>query len=271
MDESDQHYSLGVLKLAMKKQPIYSFYWFGTCLRYLQDTTGNERIKSDHGVLYNINEFYDYLDLLELVVTKRVASSKLDAIKSELDEANEKARLTGTQASDIRDAVSEIRITLDAELQDVFAYTPTPKRLDLEKLLSNVKDLFAPGVYGKLPEIARYDFVEAGKCIAYELPTSAAFHILRGTESALRNYYEKMVLQKRVKSLNWGPIVTDLKKRKKTKRYEALNNHLDNIRMSFRNPTQHPDAIYDIHEAQDLLAVCIDVVNKMTKGLKDNN
>lgn len=63
----------------------------------------------------------------------------------------------------------------------------------------------------------------------------------------------------------WGPIVQDLRNKTKTRKHIALNNHLDNIRVSFRNPTQHPEALYDIHEVQDLLSVCIDVNNRMFK------
>src|SRR5687767_6428536 len=105
------------------------------------------------------------------------------------------------------------------------------------------------------------------KCIAFERPTAAAFHILRGTEDVLRSYYRRMVRNGRIKSSMWGAIVQDLRKRGATKAHVTLNNHLDNIRSSFRNPTQHPEAIYDIHEVQDLWAVCIDVVNRMHKAL----
>jgi hypothetical protein len=32
----------------------------------------------------------------------------------------------------------------------------------------------------------------------------------------------------------------------------ALLDNLDGLRRNFRNPTQHPEKVYDIHEAQDL-------------------
>ena len=65
-----------------------------------------------------------------------------------------------------------------------------------------------------------------------------------------------------------GAIVQDLRNKNKTKIHTTLNNHLDNIRLSFRNPTQHPEAVYDIHEVQDLLAFCIDANNRMFKLIK---
>jgi hypothetical protein len=39
------------------------------------------------------------------------------------------------------------------------------------------------------------------------------------------------------------------------------------IRTNYRNPTQHPEAIYTIDTAQDLFGVCIDVLGKMASEL----
>ncbi len=60
-------------------------------------------------------------------------------------------------------------------------------------------------------------------------------------------------------------MVEGLKKRRSSPPVELLNN-LDNIRTSFRNPTQHPDKVYDIQEAQDLFGLSIDVVNRMVRN-----
>jgi hypothetical protein len=65
----------------------------------------------------------------------------------------------------------------------------------------------------------------------------------------------------------WGAMVQDLRKRRKARPYEVLINNLDNIRNSFRNPTQHPEKIYDIHEVQDLWGICIDAINRMAVAL----
>jgi hypothetical protein len=94
--------------------------------------------------------------------------------------------------------------------------------------------------------------------------------MLRGTEAVIRNFYKMEIRQKRIKSLLWGDITADLRKRAKTKKYDALLNNLDNIRITYRNPTQHPDAKYDIQEAQDLWGLCVEVVNRMTKILFPN-
>ena len=252
----------------MQYKSLYSYYWFGTCCRYLQDASTTHGVKTEGGVLENLKLFFARLDQVGLPVTKRVANGALSSLQESLTEYEDKQLLTPEHAAELKAGIEKVRSTLDAEIQGVGAYTPTPKRLDLKKLLDDVPALFAPSVFDTLPEIARYDLTEAGRCIAFERPTAAAFHVLRATEGVLRFYYRTMVRQKRIASLNWGPIVHDLRRRTRTRKYSVLNNHLDNIRDSFRNPTQHPEARYDIQEVQDLWSVCVDVINRMIRTLK---
>lgn len=250
----------------MIKQSIISYYLFGTAMRYLQDAREGFDIRSEHFIIDNIDKFLKNLEQLGLSVTNR-AAWKLRECRSKL-ETSGNTHLDAEQALELSKTMHDIRLTLDAEIEGIHAFTISPKRLDIKKLLADVSSLFAPNTFEAFPDIAKYDFVEAGKCIAFELPTSAAFHILRGTEANLRYYYKALIKQKRISSEMWGPIVADLRCRNKTKKYTTLNNHLDNIRLSFRNPTQHPEAIYDIHGVQDLFSVCIDANNRMFKILK---
>lgn len=252
----------------MQERSIASYYYFGTCYRYLLDAHSATRIKGEHLILDNLRRFLDQLDALGLTVTKR-AAFELEKLHKEFEACQDDESLGDARAKRLRELTLEIRTTLNAEIVGIKAFVTNTKRIAIENLLGGMRSLFNPGVFEKFPEIAAYDFSEAGKCIAFERPTAAAFHILRGTEANLRHYYRSMVRQNRVKSEMWGAIVADLKVRNQTKKYAVLNNHLDNIRASFRNPTQHPEAIYDIHECQDLLSVCIDVNNRMFKAIAE--
>ncbi len=166
--------------------------------------------------------------------------------------------------------MNDIRKTLEVELAGFTAFVVTPKILDTGKLLNNVPSLLRPNVFSDLPEIAQHDLSEAGKCIAFERPTAAAFHLLRGTESVLRNFYCILIHQKRIPPpLMWANMVIDLRKRPKTKMHVTLYNNLDNIRLSYRNPTQHPEKTYDINEAQDLWSLCVEAINRMTTILHE--
>lgn len=252
----------------MLAKSINGYFYFGTCVRYLQDATEKSKIHGNGFIIQNIDSLYNYLNELNLQVTRR-ASYELEELKSELMATSEESFLTKEQASKLKSTVTDLRKTLDAELRGFEAYVVTPKRIDVTKLLEDVGELFAPDIFWLLPEIAIHDFIEAGKCIAFERATAAAFHILRATESVLRHYYCEKVKRQRCQMM-WGNIIHDLRKRKKTKDKNVLLNNLDNIRLSFRNPTQHPEKIYDIQEVQDLWALCVDVVNRMMQDLEES-
>jgi hypothetical protein len=81
--------------------------------------------------------------------------------------------------------------------------------------------------------------------------------MLRATEETLKRYYCDKIKRNR-SNLMWGPMITSMRARPKSFP-AALLNHLDHIRAGFRNPTAHPDKVFDIDEAQDLLSLCIDV------------
>jgi len=254
----------------MKSEPISSYIHFGTCVRFLQDAEPEWKIFGDGYVLDNINTFLEYLEEFNLPVTTRVAyellefQEKLSKSDSRENGENFERILSKDEAFKLRHIMSDIRVTLDAEANGNLAYIVKDKRIDVNKLLSDIPGLMSPNVFISLSEIAQYDFKEAGKCIAFELPTAAAFHILRGTEAVLKDYYCHIIKRKRIKIMMWGPMVKHLKERKsKPIPPASLLNKLDDIRFTYRNPTQHPEKIYDIHEVQDLFGLCVDVVNRM--------
>ncbi|MBI4670168.1 MAG: hypothetical protein HY741_00675 [Chloroflexi bacterium] len=151
---------------------------------------------------------------------------------------------------------------LESESEKLQVFSPTSTRWDTQKLSNNVSALFAPNVFNSLHEVAQFDFSEAGKCIVFDLPTSAAFHMMRGTEMTLRQLYQS-VTGKDSSKIYWKQIIEELKAKNQLPIPQTLYDHLDNIRENFRNPTQHPDKIYNLDEAQDLFGVCVDVVDQM--------
>ena len=247
----------------MRSTSISRYIRFGTSFRYLQDAAIGWSIHKDDCVLANIDRFLAEVVALELTVTDR-AATKLKMARATLSARPKDARLTPSESGELKSIMRELRPTLFAEAQGNVAFITTDKRLQVTKLLGEVRGLMAPGVFDAMPEIARYDFGEAGKCIAFERPTAAAFHLLRGTEAVLRHFYCSIVKRGRGQ-LMWGPIVGALRKRRDTPDPTLLN-HLDNIRASFRNPTQHPEKIYDINEAQDLFGLCVESVNRMVRN-----
>lgn len=254
----------------MKSVPIYEYWFFGTCIRFLQDAHPGVAVHGTGMILEVLETTVARLEELDLKVTLNTAAlEKLEKLLKELKESEESAVLSVPQTTILRSQTDDLRLTLQAELLTLKAFVTSPKRLSTDSILKNPAALLAPGVYEALTEISKHDLSEAAKCILYERPTAAAFHLMRAVEDCLRTYYCHFVRRNRCRPLLWGPMVIGLSNHRKTKTHTALLKNLDNIRLSFRNPTQHPDKVYDIEEIQDLWGLAVDVINRMNKAAKE--
>jgi hypothetical protein len=146
-------------------------------------------------------------------------------------------------------------------------YTLPARRFNTECLLLEPHKLLKQGTFQKLEEVAKSDFASSCRCILFGESTAAAFHILRCTESVLKSYYFHHRRQNRLPKPMWANMVDQLKVKTRNKPPAALLISLDLIRTAYRNPTQHPEALYEIDSAQDLFGVCIDVIGKMADEL----
>jgi len=246
----------------MKKTYIYRYYSFGYnyyILRFSTDAWTIRKLRDE------VNQFFRYLEELNLLVSKQAAESLL-SISKEITTLPSEEKVSKELSERVTNAIGELDKTLDSELMLKEAYILTEKRFSLDKLLNNIQDLFRKDVFNRLPILVQYDLKECGKCIAFNLSTAAAFHMLRATEGTLRFYYCIIIKRKRIKDLMWGPIIEKLRVNSKISR--TLLSNLDNIRDNYRNPTQHPDARYDLDEAQDLFGLCIEAINRMIKDLE---
>lgn len=156
---------------------------------------------------------------------------------------------------------------LYAEATTKQLYVLPTRRFNSDILLSDPGKLLKPGAFAKLEDIAKGDLGSAGRCILFGEATAAAFHLLRATESVLTSYYFHHRRHKRLPKPMWGPMTEQLRAKKSNKPSKTLLDTLDMIRNSYRNPTQHPTATYEIDGAQDLMGVCLDAIGKMADEL----
>lgn len=247
----------------MQSKNIWNYIGLGTDFRYLQEARKDRLVHGESYIIGNIERFLNKLEPMGFKVTAR-ASYELEQLLEELQKTDEKAMLSAEQASLLSKIMNEIRPTFSAEGSGIYSYIVTDKRLSTDKLTTEIETLFAPDVFSKLSDIAQYDFKEAGYCVLFERPTAVAFHLMRVVESVLHIYYKKYIRPAQP-NLTWGQMTNPLKNKSRGKKPNITTlNQLDHLRKAFRNPTQHPEKIYDIYEAQDLLFLSIDVINRMT-------
>lgn len=252
----------------MKTQTPHAFYKLGASLRYLFDAKHGWRIKADGAIYSNIGSVIKSVDELQLSVAQ-CALTKLRSLTEEFRSCGADDVLSTSQATAVRSAARAFREVVKAELKSLVVFAITPKRFPTERLLGDMAFLFPNGCYAQLSSIAQYDIGEAGKCIAFERPTAAAFHILRAVEETLKDFYLHAIKQNRTTQLTMGPIIADLRVKRKTMHLKDLTSCLDNIRNSYRNPTQHPEKVYDMDEVQNLLGLGLDAISKLIRARRE--
>lgn len=242
----------------MEKHSGYSLITIGLWVRCLQEA---ETLTLED-VRFGISSILSEFDKFQLNVSKS-GSVELKKFIDNLSSIDDDETLGNDRAKELSGLMLELENIISAEAEIKYYYVTTDKRYNTGYLMDQPEKLFRDGVFKRLPRLSQYDFIEGFKCITFEIPTAAAFHILRATEGVLKDCYFSNVKRNRAKKPMWGNMLKQLMERKKKKLPSALLRCLDNIRESYRNPTNHPEAVYNIDEAEDLLGLCIDVTNKM--------
>jgi hypothetical protein len=149
---------------------------------------------------------------------------------------------------------SNFELLFIADLQSTAVYLVLPHGgYDTGLMMESGESLFSRDLPHKVPA-AMPDLQEACRCIAFELPTAAGFHLHRAHESVLRVYWDCVTGgEDRPEENNMGVYLRELDKREKGKK--AVRSHLRSIKDFHRNPLMHPEqSLEDVDQALDLLA-----------------
>ncbi len=253
----------------------------GGTISYLRSVCVRSRIFGENYLLSNINRVIDAIEQSErLKITKEARSFRnLKEFKKELEEKGvdlEDKKVNLSLGKDLRSKLfgimDKLLEVIIAETSTLYVYTLTDKRISVENLMDNIEKCFAKDIFIAIPDSIQYDLKESGKCIATECCTAGAFHVLRGLEALL-----KLLLQNLDPSIDltklkgWDAIINEIKKHNKKHGITDLEvtcDNCDRIRANYRNPTNHPDKIYNIEDVQDLFNLCVGVIDDLVGYIK---
>jgi hypothetical protein len=177
--------------------------------------------------------------------------------------------LKGDLADNFFKDVLAFEKTVTAEALTRVIALPIPRRFRLQHLLEEPGGILGRGIFERLTPIAQHDVSQACRCIAFECSTGAAFHTLRCVEECIRMLYQSYFARKKINNRAWGVLTKELNgKQNKPKPDGTLMAHLDHLRKRFRNPTDHPDKTYEVEEAEDLLHLAVDAINRILRDPK---
>lgn len=242
----------------MQINSLYRFIFFGTAFRYLQDLVPHPDFHSNGGPLANMNFILDFLNENNMRVSANAAIELRNFRDILLNREGENRALSQDDCRELNTIMNALRPTILAESIEVTAIFPREKRYNFKHLTERPERIFGDATFQVLPEVAKHDFSEACLCIAVERPTAAAFHLMRGTEATLKHFYFSVVKRGRKDPAMWANMVTHLSERKALD--EATKGMLDLFRRGFRNPVAHPEKIYSLDEAQDLLGTTCQLI-----------
>jgi hypothetical protein len=161
---------------------------------------------------------------------------------------------------------AQFKSALLAELGVVPSYFVNQKGgFDTLTLLEWGHLLFPNDLQSKVPE-AIFDTQEATKALAFELPTSAGFHVFRATESVLRRYYAHTTNGSpppKVRSI--AVYVRQLRIAKCGD--EIILTTLEQMAKLHRNPLVHPEVVLTMDEAISTIGIARSAVTTMLQVL----
>jgi hypothetical protein len=161
----------------------------------------------------------------------------------------------------------DVERLLKAELSIQPTYMVFPKRAyDIEALISDGTQLFSEECKQSFSDGERYDLNQATKCLVFEVPTAAGFHIFRAVESVIRRYYHVVVGKLPEKrNRNWGSYIQRLRECGADVKITSV---LEQIKELYRNPLVHPETRLSMDEALSLIGIAETAISTMTTDLK---
>ncbi len=168
----------------------------------------------------------------------------------------------------ISKAAQAFEMALNDELATMPAYLVTPKGgYDVNVLTLAPETLFPPDLVTLIPE-TKYDVEQAAKCLAFEVPTAAGFHLHRINEAVLHQYWDVVTNgASRPNGRSIAAYLTALGRRRKSN--PKIKATLRQIKDLHRNPLVHTEeSLASLQEAIELYGIIISIISKMLAVIK---
>src|ERR1700733_2267798 len=234
---------------------LVNFHYFYTLAKSLQ---GLNRLRSDAPIIENWSELYDAEMALRAFLGNTIlppdASTEsgqalVASIDSLTSNASRPERVKNYEVYNIQNHLKVFENVLEAEYRIKTVFALSRKGLySLNDLAYRGETMFSEIVHKLMPDI-RKDLHEAGRCIAFEVPTAASFHLFRATEAAVKSYIHAVrgrAVTEKEKNLGLGGYVKILDELGIDAR---ILSSLRQLYKLHRNPTIHPEVHVTNEEA----------------------
>ena len=180
----------------------------------------------------------------------------------------EATTFTQKEVSGFLRSKEQLESDFERECRSLPVFTVTPKGLyDTRLLIEKGEEKFPERARAVFTPLLVNDLRQAAKCLAFDVPTAMAFHVMRATESLIKRYYE--VIAKNpwpYAQRDWGRYIAELEKLPSVNK--VITSRLTEIQKLNRNPLIHPEEIIPTEEAPVIFDLCNGVIYYMAEEIR---
>ena len=157
---------------------------------------------------------------------------------------------------------------LQSELAESPIYFVPPRGIyNTTALIDKAETVFSQSVLDRLPSEAIADLRQAGRALAFDLPTASGFHGCRATEAVIKQQV-LLFSGSPAPNSNWGDYVRLLKLHGADDR---VADSIHRMKEVHRNPLIHPEVTLTMQEAITLLSVCHSTIQACVADMERKN
>jgi hypothetical protein len=274
---------------SMNKVNQYLFYEFGAALRPLRDLTESQTYMSAIFTVIRaqmaLRKLLAETSHVPLRLSKSAANSldsaldelidvpkKKEAAEGEQPEYDWEQKIDAGKTKKVLKKLDELETVFSMEAVGLDVYAVTQKAgYSTDTLVQHGEEIIPEEIRDYMPEYALKELHEAGRCLVFDLPTAAGFHMMRSVESVLHSYWDVISGGKPRPTLQNGadaPMGTYINQVENEGADKIVTGVLKQIKDLHRNPLMHPDAVLNINEAIVLLGVVSSAIMAMAEEMK---
>jgi hypothetical protein len=183
-------------------------------------------------------------------------------------DVDNKKPISAYEIGSLSRAASDFETVLANELPGLATYFVSQQGLyATDDLISQAVSHIPERLRSSVPEKACRDIGEAGKCLAFQLPTACAFHMWRALETMMDRYYSALTGNSFADDnvvRNWDKYITALEG---VGAESKITEFLDHIRQEYRNPISHPSETLEQDDAFSLFGTGLSAITQVAKAV----
>jgi hypothetical protein len=258
----------------MKQINTYALYDLASRMAALRSLPDDpkllEKIKHAFPLIvanYHLGEFFTTNRVLPLEISEDAAhklNRAIEVVADKLWREPPTEEVTPYEIQTIKSRLDELETVMSLELQRHHTYIVSQiGGYSMPLLVTKAEVNILEDALAVIGDHAKKDFREAGRCLAFEVPTAAGFHAMRATEHVLRQYYA-LVMKKPTDRIDWGTCTNELKKANADSKIVQV---LDQIRDLHRNPLMHPQEFLSMKDAIGLFDIAKSAISSLAEEI----